>query len=129
MQWHRQNLYPQVKPKSSLLLKKLDIQFVVDDILFPIPLKCNGYISEFTVQGVGPIPIAKKSKYKNIPPAANHFPISWLTDPLWWFLKNIPTPIQPIKKPIKGRVLSIIHLRPSLSIKKSNYASKCIYSC
>lgn len=36
--------------------KTLKIQFIPDEHAFPVLLAQRGYISEFTVQGIGPIP-------------------------------------------------------------------------
>lgn len=40
--------------------RTLKIQFIPDEHAFPVLLAQRGYISEFTVQGIGPIP----EKYK-----------------------------------------------------------------
>lgn len=43
--------------------RTLKIQFIPDEHAFPVLLAQRGYISEFTVQGIGPIP--EKYKMKN----------------------------------------------------------------
>lgn len=44
--------------------RTLKIQFIPDEHAFPVLLAQRGYISEFTVQGIGPIP--EKYKIKNL---------------------------------------------------------------
>jgi hypothetical protein len=39
--------------------RTLKIQFIPDEHAFPVLLAQRGYISEFTVQGIGPIPEKK----------------------------------------------------------------------
>lgn len=67
---------------------RFEIQFTVADMPPHIPRYASGYISEFTVQGTGPIPGEKKAMYNANPKTATQ-PYRPLAEPDDW-AKNAP---------------------------------------
>jgi hypothetical protein len=49
-----------------MLMTRFVVQLIVVDTQFPAPLASLEYISEFTHQGIEPIPGLKASKYRHI---------------------------------------------------------------
>ena len=56
-----------IKVRNKKLIRQLNIQLQDVATLFPIPLRCNGNISELMVQTVPLGPPQKAAKYKLIP--------------------------------------------------------------
>jgi hypothetical protein len=101
-------------------------------MLLPTPLKCKGYISEFTVHGVEPRPTEKNAKYSRIPVRLTHYPATKYIKLerqnliLLWLESSEPHECSPNPKdktrrdkPINGKHLSIIYLLPNLSIQNT----------
>lgn len=62
--------------RNTELTKKLENQLVAVAMDIPVPIRCRGYISVFTLQTEEDIPIEKNIKYQTNPVNEKYFPVS-----------------------------------------------------
>lgn len=98
----------------------MKIQFIPDEHAFPVLLAQRGYISEFTVQGIGPIPEKYKIKF-SIKQYVRNFIKSSLSPPRRDNIINIRITTEPY---LPGAKKTRYKIRPRSAVQEYGVGQK-----